>query len=109
MLALLATVFAALALWCSFGALAVVQSASGATRIAFLPPLWALLILLVAAGLAAASKRVTRTVALPLFLCALTICPWVPFHVPNAFLLCTGSAAVAVWLAVIVGIAAAHS
>src|SRR4051812_13010199 len=95
---LLAAMCAGLGIWCSLGALAV--NDGGAIRGGLVAPLWLLPALVMGfAGVAYITRLSSRT-AIPLFLSVLLALPWLPFDVPPAFLLWTGYATVAVWVAI---------
>jgi hypothetical protein len=99
---------AGLAAWCSMGAIAVARTESGVARFGFLPPLWLLPILVLAVvGIAWMARLSTRT-SLPLFFSLILVLPWLPVHVPAAFLMWSGHVAVAVWAAVLIALMAAH-
>src|SRR5687767_2566298 len=92
-------VWAALALWVSFGALAFHNTASPVRFIALLPPVWWLALLLFAAGLVAIVVRpAARTVA-PLWLSAVALLPWLPFGKPLSVMIWTGNALIWLWVA----------
>jgi hypothetical protein len=102
--AIAAAVLAALAVWLTFGALAVTGPGPFTARVGVLPP-WGVLaaILIVAVVISAAitrrapERRITLTV-LPLVSFLWLIClPWLPIPVPRAFLVWTGPVTVAVW------------
>ena len=96
-----ATMTAALGLWLTGGALAVTVASGNSPRIGLLPgPAW-LAGFLAAAVLLAVWPGLPRHVALPLYLFAFLALPWLPFAVPGAFLLWTGPARFLVWAGVV--------
>jgi hypothetical protein len=85
-------------MWCSLGALAVIDS--DGIRGGFVAPFWTLAALVIGFASAAYIMRLSSRTSIPLFLSVLLVLPWLPFRVPSAFLLWTGHVTVAVWLAV---------
>lgn len=98
---LAASICAGVALWLSFGALAVTDAAPGAPRIGLLPPLWTLAASVAGAATAAIALRLTPSRSLPLFVTGLLLLPWLPGRVPAVFLIWTGPAAWCVWIVTI--------
>jgi hypothetical protein len=96
---ILAAFVAGLAIWLSFGSLAVMDAASS-RRIGLLAPFW-LLALSTAAAVAlfcgvARVRRVTHFVMWSL----LILLPWLPIPVPDVFLVWTGPIVLLVWIAI---------
>jgi hypothetical protein len=96
---ILTALVAGIAIWLSFGSLAVTDAASS-RRIGLLPPFW--LLGLSTAGSVALfcgvgrARFVTHTV-----LCSLLILlPWLPIPVPDVFLIWTGPVVLLVWIAI---------
>jgi hypothetical protein len=97
--ALLAGGWAALAAWLSFGAIAF-DGANG-PRIGVLPadPLHIAVAISAGAAIAAIGWRNGRSVAIAVSPLALVVLPWLPFTVPAAFLIWTGSLVSLAWIA----------
>src|SRR5262249_45103273 len=96
-LPLFAAIFpAALALWVSFGALAV-GDGPGPSRIGVLPSPWWIVVTLaiVIAAVLAAGRR-----AALLWLSAIVLLPWLPLPVPMAALIWTGALRWWLWCAI---------
>lgn len=96
---ILTAVVVGIAIWLSFGSLAVTDAASS-RRIGLLAPLW-LLAVSTAASVAlfcggASLRRVTHAVMWSL----LILLPWLPIPVPDAFLIWTGPVVLLVWIAI---------
>jgi hypothetical protein len=91
---LAATILAGAALWFSLGVLAVLDDG---TRIGVLPSPILLLLSVTVSVATAAAVRLSSQTALPLFLSALVILPWIPVRVPNLFLLFTGPTIALLW------------
>ncbi len=100
---------AAAALWLSRGILAVAGETPASSRLALLPPWWALLVLVLAAVLAARIARLRAAESLPLFLTALLVAPWLPAPLPAAAFTFTGAMAAPVWAAAILGLVASKA
>ena len=95
--AAIATAIAAgVALWLSFGTLAFTDATAG-RRIGLLPAPW-LLAPSIGAGFAfvAAARRAPHW-RRPLYLSFLILLPWLPFPIPDAFLIWSGPIRVIVW------------
>jgi hypothetical protein len=101
---LAATACTALALWLSWGVLAVARSDAPADRLGLLPPWWALVLAALAAAALVAGLRRGRTGIGPLFVACLVVLPWVPGRIPVAWLVWTGPAVAAVWMLVAFGL-----
>ncbi len=96
--------FAAFAAWLSMGTLALTTEEG--PRIALLPVSVAAVAVSIAVGAAVfAAVRAARTAA-PLLLLLLLFLPWLPFPVPAAFLIWSGPLRLAIWIAVLVLLAA---
>jgi hypothetical protein len=95
---ILTALLVGIAIWLSFGSLAVMDGASG-RRIGLLAPFWLLaLSATTAVALFCGVARVRR--AHPLMWSLLIVLPWLPIPVPDAFLLWTGPAVLFVWIAI---------
>lgn len=93
--------------WLSYGALAVLDLST--TRIAALPPFWALIVLVIAGGAAGWLLRLRLSTLWPLTLTALLWLPWLPWPVPAAFLLWSGPIELIVWVGASGGVLAASA
>ncbi|MEZ5294583.1 MAG: hypothetical protein R2745_26120 [Vicinamibacterales bacterium] len=90
--------------WLSMGTLAVVDAAR-MTRVAALPP-WTWLAALAGAGAVAGATALPRVERwAPLALLGVLWLPWLPLHVPAAFMPWDGVLEVPVWLAALGGLA----
>jgi hypothetical protein len=107
MTALLAAACAGVAAWFSIGILAV-SDRGEFIRVGLLPPLWCLPVLVLACVGGAKVARLSTTTASPLFCSLLLLLPWIPGHVPAAFLIWTGRAAMGVWACIGVAMLAAR-
>ena len=99
---------ASLALWVSFGTLAVTSTASDAARIGLLAPLWGLAAAAAAVGAIVWALARRGASVVPLALGGLVLLPWVPGPVPQFFLIWTGPIVWAVWAAVLATLVAAN-
>ncbi|MDH4067079.1 MAG: hypothetical protein OEW19_21985, partial [Acidobacteriota bacterium] len=99
-LALIASVSA----WLSLGVLAVVDRGTRA-RVGVLPPWWLLAALMAVFVLTVMLRRLPLVRVLPLALTIFPILPWLPGHIPAAFLIWYGPPAVLVWILVVLGLA----
>ena len=94
---ILTALTAGVAIWLSFGSLAVTDAASG-RRIGLLAPLW--LLALSTAAMLGLSYRVAGTrVPHAAVVVLLILLPWLPMPVPDAFLIWTGPVVRLVWIA----------
>jgi len=87
------------AIWLSFGSLAV-MTAADARRIGLLPPLWSLGVSLAAS---VAVVHGTRRLGCSTYAASgalLILLPWLPLPVPDVFLVWTGPIVVLVWMAI---------
>ena len=91
-------VLAGASAWVSLGTMAVILPDT-AVRIAALPPLWFLLLLVVVCGVGAWFARLPLARAWPLAITSLLWLPYVPGRVPAAFLTWQGPIEALVWLA----------
>jgi hypothetical protein len=99
-------VFAASAAWLTGGALTLTSIQPGAERIGVLPsPVWLPLWLLVAFMLRAWLRRRGNRFVL-LSLPVVLLAPWLPFRVPSAFYIWTGTLRSWLWVVVVAGLAA---
>ncbi|MCM3878593.1 MAG: hypothetical protein ND807_00655, partial [Vicinamibacterales bacterium] len=108
MLPLSAASCAGVAAWLLLGALGVAGPGAGVARFGILPPLWLLPLLMLASGGAAWLWQLSASTAAPLFFSLVVVLPWLPFQVPDAFLLWTGHITIFVWAAVFAGMCIAH-
>ena len=90
--------------WVSLGTVAVTGDQTLA-RVAALPPLSLLFGLVAAATILAIATRFTLRRAWPLLIPSLVWLPYLPGRIPSAFLLWQGPLEVAIWIAVVVGLA----
>src|SRR5262245_1084820 len=97
--ALIASASAGCAAWVSLGWLAVTGD-GGAARVAFLPPLWLLPLLVLGAVLVAWTSRLSASTSLPLFFSLILLLPWLPSPTPAAFLIWSGPMEFLVWTAI---------
>jgi hypothetical protein len=93
--------------WVSMGALAV-TSVRG-VRIGALPPLWILAALVVGAAVVAWLVRLRTADAWPLTATASLWAPWLPVHVPEAWLAWEGPLEGLIWSAALGGVIAART
>jgi hypothetical protein len=91
--------FAGASAWISLGTLALTDAAAR-TRLGALPPLWALIALTIFAAALAVRMRLPLARAWPFALTLLVWLPWLPMHVPRAFLLWDGPLEILVWATV---------
>ena len=99
-LILMTAVGAGIAIWLSFGSLGVTDAVSG-SRIGLLPPLW-LLALSIAATVALFCGSATVRHAAPVIRWSLLILlPWLPFPIPDVFLIWTGPLVRLTWIAIV--------
>jgi hypothetical protein len=103
-----AAVSVGLAAWCSLGALGLADHGAGVSRIALLPPWWALPILLVVSIAATRLARPSNRQLDALLGSTLALAPFLPIPLPPAALLWTGPFLVAVWMSVFLGVVAAR-
>jgi len=97
----------AMSIWLSVGTLAL--SAGDATRIAVLPSIW-ILAILVAAGLVVAGFATAHVAqAWPLAISAVIWLPFLPWPVPDAFLIWQGPLEWLIWLLVAAGLVIARA
>ena len=95
----LTAVGAGIAIWLSFGALAVTDAASGG-RIGLLAPVWVLALSTAATvALFGAVTRVRHT-ARAVKWSLLILLPWLPLPVPDVFLIWTGPVVRLIWIAI---------
>ncbi|HET7697532.1 MAG TPA: hypothetical protein VFK57_17580 [Vicinamibacterales bacterium] len=88
-----------LAIWLSFGSLAVTAAVDG-RRIGLLPPLWSLGISLAASvAVVHGARRLGRSTHVASW-ALLILLPWLPVPVPDVFLIWTGPIVVLVWMAI---------
>ena len=99
-----AAVCVGLAAWCSLGTIALMGHASVDARVALLPPWWLLPLLIAVVFAVVRLARLSRDHVSPLFGSAVVILPWLPVPVPAVALIWVGPFAMAVWLAVVVGL-----
>ena len=93
---------AGIAIWLSFGALGVMDAASG-RRIGLLPPFWVLaLSTATTVALFGAVARVRHT-ARAVRWSLLILLPWLPLPVPDVFLIWTGPIVRLTWIAIALG------
>jgi hypothetical protein len=97
-----AAICAAVALWLTRGALAVIGPGVDSPRAGVLPPLWQLGLLIAAAIAVPLVQRLSIAVLFPLVSTVLVVLPWLPVPVPAAFALWTGPGALTVWAAALV-------
>lgn len=100
-------VVAAVSLWLSAGALAVVDGET-MRRIGILPPIWGLAALAVLCAAVTRAGRFEPAHLWPLGLTVLLWLPWLPGRIPAAFLLWTGPLGAVVWVAALAGVVAAR-
>jgi hypothetical protein len=94
--------FAGASLWVSLGTMAVTELETR-FRVASLPAVWILAVLIVAGGAVAWLARLTRDRAWPLAILGLLWLPYLPGRWPIAFAMWQGPIEVAVWCAAIGG------
>lgn len=99
-----ALLITAVAAWLSLGTIGF--AGAGAPRIAVLPISTGAALIVTSAVLAVAALRRAGASMRPLALFALLLLPWLPFPVPAAFLLWVRPVAYAIWIAVLVLMAA---
>jgi hypothetical protein len=92
---------AGIAVWLSFGSLAVVDAAGG-RRIGLLAPYWLLALSTAAAVALLCGVAVIRRAARPIGWSLLILLPWLPFPVPDVFLIWTGPLVWLTWAAIAV-------
>jgi hypothetical protein len=102
----LLALLAAVSIWLSLGSVAILGGDT--SRIAALPSFWILGVLAVAAIAAARIAKLRLDQAWPLAISLILWLPFVPGHVPPAFLLWEGPVEAIVWLCVIVGLIVAR-
>ncbi len=98
-----AAMCAGVALWCSCGVLMADAGATPPMRAGLLPPWWMLALSVAGALAIAIAARLQRQRALPLFVTAAAIVPWLPGPIPDVALLFAGPAVWYVWIAAIAG------
>jgi hypothetical protein len=103
-----AAVSVGLAAWCSLGALGLADHGAGLSRVALLPPWWALPIFLVVSIAATRLARPSSRQLDALLGSTLALVPFLPVPLPPAALLWTGPFVVSVWIAVFLGAVAAR-
>ena len=99
-----ALLIAAVAAWLSLGTIGF--AGAGAPRIAVLPISAGTALIVAVAALAVEGLRRAGASMRPLALFALLLLPWLPFPVPAAFLLWVRPFAYAIWVAVLIAMAA---
>ncbi|MGE5245743.1 MAG: hypothetical protein ACM3SQ_16090 [Betaproteobacteria bacterium] len=102
--AFLVSAGASVALWLSSGSLALGDAARLDSRVALLPSVWPLAVLVAIAALACASRVLTAEPAMPLAAAAVLLLPWLPFPVPAAALTWTGPIRFLLWGALLFGV-----
>ena len=103
-----AAVSAGLAAWCSLGALGLADHGAGISRVALLPPWWALPLFLVVSMAATRFARPSSRQLDALLGSTLAFVPFLPIPLPPAAFVWTGPFVVAVWIAVFLGVVAAR-
>ena len=97
---------AAVSLWLSLGTIAVI---SGDThRIAALPSIWILVLVAIGAPVVAWIAKLRFDLASPLLITLLLWLPFLPGHVPAAFLIWEGPSEAFVWLLAVAGVIASR-
>jgi hypothetical protein len=92
--------------WISLGAIALINQREA--RLAALPPLWLLAVVVATAVAAAWLARLRTSESWPLSLTALLWMPWLPTRVPAALLIWDGPLERAVWFVAVAGVVAAR-